>query len=220
MDAEAGSVPRRRLRFQFSLATLMGGMAAVSLLSAMWTWRGERGALEFFLGTALCVTAIGLWRRRFGLIVVGLVLLAGIQFALDYAIDNTTISSASGQLTAVLGVTVVDAVSGRPIPRAAVRLLRGGSEVDGGQAGPQGAVDLAFDVPYTLTRYRSVLLSREERLTNTRGVRLEIKAEGFQPSAGPLSRHLGPQCKLDGAELPPITVGLRRQTRPAPGIAE
>ena len=213
MRAEPSGVKTGSRRFQFTLGTLLGLTAATSALLAMWTWRGAFGALQFCLAAAVCVTAIGVWRRRIGLIATGVLLAAAMIYALFYSARNTTITSGTGQGVIFLAVTVVDAVTGEPVPRATVGLPGTNFEPDLCRTGEEGTVRLGFDAQYTVTRSQSILLSRDERLVNTRRKTLKVEAAGYEPVSKPLSQYLGRQCNLRGDELPPITVELVRQPR-------
>lgn len=82
MPGEQSNVPRQPLpRFQFSLRTLLG------------------------------LIALGIYRRRAGLIVFGVFVLVGLRLGLDYSARRTVIRSWSGRRTGVVPVKVVDAVT-------------------------------------------------------------------------------------------------------------
>jgi len=212
MGTETSRAEIGNRRLQFTLGTLMGMMAAVSLLLGMWAWRGALGALQFCLGAAVCVTAVGVYRRRSGLIAAGLLLAGAMLYALFYSARNTTITSGSGRVTAVLAVTVADAATGEPIPRASVSLS---SWYEAPRpvvvAGDDGVAEAAIDVWATVSGYRSVLVSRDETFLPTRHLILEAKADGYEAVTKPLSEYLGPESRLSGERFPPITMELVRK---------
>jgi len=213
MCAEPPGVRTERRWFQFTLGMLLGLTAATSALLAMWTWRGAFGALQFCLGAAVCLTALGVWRRRIGLIATGLLLAASMIYALFYSARNTTITAGTAQGFVFLPVTVVDAVTGEPVPQATVRLPGTNYEPDRCRTGGAGTARLAFDAQYTVTRSESILFSRDQQLINTRRKTLEVEAAGYEPVSKPLSQYLGRVCNLRDDELPPITVELVRKPR-------
>ena len=68
-------------RFQFTLGTLLGLTAATGARLGHVELAGRSGALEFCLAAAVGVTAVGVWRRRVGLIAAGVLLIAAMLYA-------------------------------------------------------------------------------------------------------------------------------------------
>ena len=112
-------------RFQFSLRTLLGLVAALSLLMGMWAWRGEYGLYQFFFGAGLCLVAVGIYLRRVRLILCGVLVLVGIELGISFSARRTAVTSRITWSVVALPVQILDANSGEPIPRAMARVLSG-----------------------------------------------------------------------------------------------
>jgi hypothetical protein len=216
MRDEPGGVEPGKGRFQFSLGTLLGLIAAVSLLLGMWSWRGASGALLFCLAAAVCVTAVGVWRRRVRLIAAGILLVAAMLYALHYSANNTAVTSKMVWGAVAMRVTVVDAATGEPVQGATVRVSGFRCRSDLPSTDADGAIELRLDMPCTASRYQSVLISEEKRSVSLHGLALEVEAPGHKPVQRPLAECLGRRCALRNGALPPITVELVRPTPASP----
>ncbi len=206
------STPDARRRFtrrlQFNLGTLLLATAATSLFLAMWAWRGERGVFECCLAAPAAVILAGVYHRSVRLVLLGLLLLAGVFFGLRYSAENTSLAAFTVSMPVQMQVRVVDASTGQPISGAKVRLPSAVSQPGVASTAGDGTTDLLVELPCTVWRYRSLLLSRTERRVLLRGIMLRVEAEGRKSVLHAIEVDLGAKLKLQDDRLPEITVFL------------
>jgi len=212
-EQESDASSQSPWRFQFSLRTLLVMVAVVALLLGMWTWKGELGALQFFLGAGLVLIAVGLWQRRPGLIVLGVVVLIGIQGGLRFSARRTAVTTSTGWHEIAVPLRIVDAESGSPIAGAAVRILSGPAPADRLRCvatDADGQAEVDGKLSSVNQQYETLFGTFGGRFVSFSGVLAEIEAEGYRSRRVCLSEHFGQRRDLPCDRLPRATVHLQR----------
>jgi len=203
-----------RPRLQFNLRTLFGLTAAVALGMGMWAWRGEYGLLLYFLGVSLCVVAAGAALRRVGLIVVGVALLLGTWYGVQFSARRTSTASGFAWLGGTVPVRVVDAATGEPVPRATVRILSGPNACTARRVrtNHEGCAALECELPVIIERTRHLVGVHERRWIGLSGVAAIVEAEGYRTARVPLRTRLAERYDAAGdRRLPELRVELQPQ---------
>jgi len=197
-------------RFQFSLRTLLGLVAALSLLMGMWAWRGEYGLYQFFFGAGLCLVAVGIYLRRVRLILCGVLVLVGIELGISFSARRTAVTSRITWSVVALPVQILDANSGEPIPRAMARVLSG-RDAGGAEyvaADGNGVARVPCELAVVVEEYETFFGTRGNRRLSLSGVWVEVRAEGYRPARLFLEKRLGKHRELRSDPLPMITVKI------------
>ena len=201
-------------RFQFSLRTLMGLTAGLSLLFGMVAWKGEQGAFLFFLGVGVCLIALGIYLRRLGLILVGTVAVVLMYLGVSFSARRTGVSSGSTWRPVPITIKVVDAANKDPIPGAAV-YVRSRSDLSPDPqevlTGTDGVAEVEGQLTRGFTSYRTMFGTRTERWISFAGAWVNASAEGYEPVRKPLTAYLGESRDSDGRPLPEVRVEMVRQ---------
>jgi hypothetical protein len=140
----------KRLRFQFSLGTLLAVVAAVGLLLGLRTWRGEvvSRTPEAFLAIGLGLFAAGAFLRRWAMAAFGLVLLAGLAWEI-FVINPTR---AENMVFNREWFRVVDSQTSKPVAGARVRVVSCAASI--GTTDTSGDVRLKTYPPSIDGKYR------------------------------------------------------------------
>jgi len=214
-------------RFQFTLRTLMIFTAVVALGCGMWKWKGPWGLYLFAMGSGFALVVAGVWLRRLALVVLGILMMVGVEAGLRFSLRRTWIASGSGWTTISVPFQVVDAETGKAVVGAAVRLrsLSSGDEPEGGRRARTNA-DGTRRVPATNVEgeteadVRLLFISEEyvffvERLGSRwvtfDGVVATIEAEGYRPATIQLEERFPGRYDIRKDSLPPVRVELRRE---------
>jgi len=213
MSAEQENAQERlSARLQFNLRTLFGLTAAVALGMGMWAWRAEYGLLLYFLGVSLCVVAVGAALRRVGLIVVGVALLLGTWYGVQFSARRTSTASGFAWVGGTVPVRVVDAATGEPVPGATVRILSGpnASTARRVPTNHEGRAAVECELPVMIERTRHLLGVHERRWIGLGGVAAVVEAKGYVTARVPLRTQLEERYDAgDGRRLPELRVELQ-----------
>jgi hypothetical protein len=108
-------------RYQFTLRGLFLVTAVVAAFSAVSARWGVAGAYLLLFAGAVLQIGRGIWHRRAGLAVFGVI--ASIML-LGFSVPLFTVAVWDGSATVSLQFVVVDSTTGNPIPNATVRIRR------------------------------------------------------------------------------------------------
>jgi len=199
---------------QFSLQTMFGMTAVVALMLGMWSWRREYGLWQFFVGTGVCLVAIGILRRRVRLILVGIFVLVGIEVALRVSAEHTTINTGSGWCNRRVVVKVIDAATDKPIRGANVRILSGrnAGNAQWFATAENGLADVRCEFAVIDERYGTLFGTWGTRWISFRSTWAEVDAEGYQSVRVDMQTHLNGRWEVE-ADLPKVIVKIHGRER-------
>jgi len=204
-------------RFQFGLVDLLVAAVACAFLCAIYAWGGDATdrVPELFLALAVGLFAAGWFRRSKLLIVTGLLMLLGMKLQLAAFSEQVQRQTDRTSWTLhQLGITVVDAATGRPIPGAAVSVVasNGPNTVTSrAQSDESGTATLYSKVPCYCASESNGPLLPSAGWFYLDGLHVEVNADGYAPAKIGLDEHYG-QRRWDlfaNGPLPPVTVKLR-----------
>jgi hypothetical protein len=206
-------------RFQFTLRSLFivtAILAAFSAASARW---GVAGAYLVLLAGAVLQIGRGIWQRRAGLAVFGVI---GAIMLLGFSIPLFSVAIWDGRATVSLQFIVVDSTTDKPVPNATVRIRRtidfvistSRQTIPTGEHGVQantsndGTVVLAEE--FNTTGHEGVLENYGFVLFRYYGEEywVQVSASGYETCLVPLISLTGVRRDIEDRTPPPMRILL------------
>jgi len=196
-------------RFQYNLRTLFILTTVFALGLGMWEWRGPLGLYLFAMGSGVAVVVAGVVLRKIWLIVLGVLVLVGIQLGLEFSYERTAVNSGSGWINMAVPFEVVDAATGKPVEGAEIRVAAGAQFTAVSRADGSARVDAKL--VFISQEYKSLFGRLGKSWISFDGITAEIDAEGYEPAKVWLDDHLGRQHDVRDDALPTVRVELKRR---------
>ncbi len=196
-------------QFQFNLRTLFILTAVFALGLGMWEWRGPLGLYWFALGSGLALVVAGAALRRIWLIVLGILVLVGIEVGLRFSIGQTRIASGSGWINVAIPFEVSDAATGKPVEDAFVRVAAGAQFAAVTDADGSARVDA--ELVFISQEYQSLFGRLGTSWIGFDGITAQVDAEGYQPVRLLLDEQLGRKHDIRKDTLPAVRIELKRE---------